>query len=92
VAPTVAALALLDALRLSPLASWHYLTYHKDFFFDNARAKRVLGWEPRYGNREILIAAYDDYRISRRAEAAVFGTSHRKALRQGLLGWLRRLS
>jgi nucleoside-diphosphate-sugar epimerase len=34
VGPTIAALTALDKLKLSPLAPWHYLTYHKPFAFE----------------------------------------------------------
>ncbi len=91
VAPCIALLSTLDFFRLSPLASWHYLTYHKDFYFDNAKAKQALGWEPKSGNQEILITAYNDYLENAQAKAP-YGTSHRKALHQGLLKWIKRLS
>ena len=34
---TIATLTILDWLRLSPLAPWHYLTYHKEFYFDMSK-------------------------------------------------------
>lgn len=92
VAPSMAALAVLDFLRLSPLASWHYMTYHKDFYFDNANAKKVLGWEPRCGNSEILKIAYRDYIEHRAQRHSGYGSSHRKALKQGLLKILKWIS
>jgi nucleoside-diphosphate-sugar epimerase len=92
VLPTIALLAILDKLRLSPLASWHYLTYHKDFYFTNEKAGKVLGWKPRYGNKELLTTAYDDYLKMRATGFFKYGGSHRKALKQGLLGFLRRIS
>src|SRR6185369_13020452 len=50
-APAIAALAIADWLRLSPLGPWHYRTYHKDFFFDVTRPMTELGWTPKYSNR-----------------------------------------
>lgn len=91
VLPSMTALAVLDFLRLSPLASWHYMTYHKDFYFDNANAKKILGWEPRYGNSEILKIAYRDY-MEHRAARQNYGSTHRKPLKQGLLKILKWLS
>jgi nucleoside-diphosphate-sugar epimerase len=91
--PAIAALRLLDALRLSPLAPWHYLTYHKAFFFDLSPAMRELGWRPRYGNVETLTQSYDWFVANRNAAAAQDGRStHRKAVRQGLIWVLKRLS
>ena len=82
---TINALKLLDFLHLSPLASWHYLTFHKDFYFTNSRAKKILGWEPKYSNKETLVIAYDDYLKNKNMRKETFGTSHRKPLKQGIL-------
>ncbi len=92
VGPCLLTLAALDALRLSPLASWHYRTYHRDFYFTNRRAREVLGWSPRYGNREILKTAYTSYVEARGHAGAGYGTSHRKALKQGVLKFLKSIS
>ncbi len=89
VLPAIAALATLDFLRLSPLASWHYLSFHKDFYFNNEKAKRILGWEPRFGNREILIESYSAYLKKEHSPESGYGTSHRKHLRQGILKLLK---
>src|SRR5438067_7005162 len=50
--PAEVALRALELLHVSPLAEWHYKTAHKDSFVDVSRAQRVLGWQPRYSNRE----------------------------------------
>ena len=91
VVPSIIVLAMLDFLHLSPLASWHYLTYHKDFYFDNKNAKDILGWKPRYSNKEILVESYDNYILTRKDRHS-FGTSHRKGLKQGILSLVKRLS
>lgn len=91
VSASIIALAILDGLRLSPLASWHYLTFHKDFYFNNLRAKTILGWTPKYGNREILQRAYDDYLLSK-SQPSPYGASHRKKLKQGILRLLKYFS
>jgi nucleoside-diphosphate-sugar epimerase len=91
--PALSALAVLDFLHLSPLASWHYLTYHKDFYFTNEKPKALLGWQPQYGNREVLINAFTDYLKARSSgRYSKFGTSHRKALKQGILKILKWIS
>jgi len=95
---TPAALAIgtlrtLDWLRLSPLAPWHYLTYHKAFYFDISRPMRELGWRPRYGNQEMLIQSYEWFLANRDRRAADDGRSaHRKTVREGLLWILKHLS
>src|SRR5262249_35934971 len=57
--PAEVALRALELMRVSPLAEWHYKTAHKDSFVDVAKAQRLLGWEPRFSNREALTRTYD---------------------------------
>lgn len=91
--PTLAipVLALLDKTRLSPLGPWHYLTYHKPYYFDIAPTKSALGWSPRYSNQEILVQAYEWF-ISKRTEDpdAERKSSHRRPVRQGVLHLVKR--
>lgn len=82
----------LDAMRLSPLADWHYYTYHKDFFFDVAKARALLDWHPRLGNAEALAASYDWYLSNRSRVELQRGTTHRMWLRQRILRLLRSVS
>src|SRR4029077_9324466 len=92
-APANAAPPLLDWLRLSPLAPWHYRTYHKAFYFDISRAVRDLDWHPRYSNAEMLGQSYDWFLTHQESPAAEQSRSaHRKAVRQGVLWILKRLS
>lgn len=89
---TINALRLLDWLRLSPLAPWHYLTYHKAFHFDVAPLL-AMGWRPRYSNDEMLRESYDWF-LAHGVESSPrdAGSPHRRALRQGVLWVLRQLS
>ena len=50
---TIFILKTLDLLRLSPLGPWHYLTYHKPFYFDIGETKKTLDWKPKYSNIKI---------------------------------------
>src|SRR5204863_246314 len=86
----IPALRLLDWLRLSPLAPWHYLTYHTAFFFDVSRAVRELEWRPRYGHGEMLVESYDWFLAH--PESAGARSVHRSAVPEKLLSVLRRLS
>jgi nucleoside-diphosphate-sugar epimerase len=89
---TIGFLRMLDWFNLSPLADWHYLSYSKDFYFDISKAKKMLDWQPRYTNIEMLIEAYQWY-IEHLREAEVnVGTTHRKSVKQRLLKFLRDLS
>lgn len=92
--PTIAvgSLSLLDRLGLSPLAPWHYRTYHKPFFFD---VQPVLdaGWRPRYSNDEMLRECYDWFVAHRAGPMHTQASSpHRRALRQRLLWVLKQFS
>ena len=91
-APVIATLGALDVLGLSPLAPWHYKTYHAPFYFDVAPLV-AMGWRPKYSNAEMLAESYDWF-LQNRAAARVDNNAspHRKPVREGILNLLRRLS
>jgi nucleoside-diphosphate-sugar epimerase len=90
---TINTLRALHALRLSPLVPWHYLTYHKECYFDVAPLLEI-GWRPRYSNADMLHESYDWYRTSARtsAPAGTEGSPHRSPLRQGALWLVKQMS
>ena len=89
---TIHCLRALDLLGLSPLAPWHYLTYHKPFYFDVARLL-AMGWKPRYSNDEMFRESYDWFLANYdRLSASQTGSPHRRPVRQGLLWLLKKLS
>ena len=59
--PTVLAMRLTNRLRVSPLATYHWLVYGKDVAFDLARPKAELGWSARWSNVEMFIQSYKDW-------------------------------
>ena len=83
--PAVAALKLLEKLRLSPLYKWVYDTAYRDSFVSIEKAERRLGFTPRYSNREALIRNYRWYLANRRRFQGKRGVSHRVPWNQGLL-------
>ena len=89
---TINALRLLDWLNLSPLAPWHYLTYHKAFYFD-VQPLLDLGWKPRYSNDEMFRECFDWF-LEHGELASKTGaiSPHRSMVKQRLLGLLKRLS
>jgi nucleoside-diphosphate-sugar epimerase len=90
--PAMAALRALDWLRLSPLAPWHYLTYHEEFHFD-VQPLLDLGWKPRYSNDEMFRESYDWFCANYdRLAAEKAGALHRRPVREGILWLIRRLS
>ncbi len=83
---TITALATLDRLKLSPLAPWHYLTYHKDFYFDLTRIKST-GWQSKFSNTQMFLESYDSYLANLRSDSEQsLRSAHRKGLQLGLLG------
>lgn len=88
---TTRTLQLLDLLRLSPLAPYHYLTYHKPFCFD-IDAVLQLGWTPRYSNDEMLRETYDNFLSDvENPKPASTLSPHRKEVNESILWLLRKL-
>jgi nucleoside-diphosphate-sugar epimerase len=91
-APTIGCLRALDFLGLSPLAPWHYLTYHKPFYFDVSKLL-AMGWKPRFSNDQMFRQSYDWFLANYdRLAAQKAGSPHRRPVREGLLWLLKRLS
>jgi nucleoside-diphosphate-sugar epimerase len=90
--PAELSLRLLELLRLSPLAEWHYKTAHRDSFVDVSKAERLLEWSPRLSNERALCDTYDWYLANRERVARATGVTHRVPWNQQALGLLRRLS
>lgn len=91
VAPTIAALRCADLLGISPLAPWHYLTFHKPFHFDVSKLL-AMGWQPRYSNDEMFRESYDWFCANYdRLTAEKAGSPHRRPVREGLLWLLKKL-
>lgn len=83
--PAAIAMRLLGALGLAPFAPYHWLLYGESLWFDIGAARRDLGWEPRYSNREMLIESYEWF-LSHRSELIEGrGGAHRSPARQGAL-------
>jgi nucleoside-diphosphate-sugar epimerase len=89
---TTPTLQILDLVRLSPLAPYHYLTYHKPFCFDIKHVLQ-LGWTPRYSNDEMLRETYDSF-LAEAGSASPANTlsPHRRKVNESILWLLRKLS
>ena len=89
---TINTLRALDWLRLSPLAPWHYLTYHKAFYFD-VQPLLQMGWKPRYSNDEMFSESFDWFRQHQgQLVMEASASPHRNKVKQRLLSLLKRLS
>lgn len=90
-APAIAALRVLERLRLSPLYKWVYETASKDSFVSIDKAQKQLGWEPRFSNKDALLRNFAWYQEHRDQFAKASGVTHRVPWSQGALGLLKKV-
>jgi nucleoside-diphosphate-sugar epimerase len=89
---TIGGLEFLDHVGLSPLAPWHYLTYHKEIYFDVEPLHR-MGWQAKYSNDEMFRETYDWFianHESLRKEGQ--GGANSSPVKEGILWLLKQLS
>ena len=84
--PLIAGLKVLEKLRLSPVYEWVYETAAADSYVSIEKAERVLGFQPRYSNKDALIRNYDWYVSHLSQIQQTSGVSHRVPWKQGLIG------
>lgn len=89
-APMIWTLRLLEALHLSPLYRWVYETASKDSFVSIDKAKEVLGFRPKYSNRDALVRNYEWYVAHLDEFSGTSGVSHRVPWKQGVLSVAKR--
>ena len=83
----IPALYILDKTKLSPLGPWHYLTYHKPYYFDLSHSKKAIGWQPKYSNDSMLIESYRWYLENKNKlneQRSKNKSAHRGTLKQGI--------
>ncbi|MFH1879120.1 MAG: NAD-dependent epimerase/dehydratase family protein [Candidatus Omnitrophota bacterium] len=88
--PAISALRVLEFFHLSPLYKWVYETACKDSFVSIDKAERVMGFTPRYSNKEALIRNFEWYLDNVKNFEGKTGRSHRVPWSQGVLGILKR--
>ncbi|MFH1752945.1 MAG: NAD(P)-dependent oxidoreductase [Candidatus Omnitrophota bacterium] len=77
-------LALLEKARLSPIYNWVYNTADIDNYVSTEKARKSLGWTPKYSNSQSLIRSYKWY-MEHKSECPHPGITHRAAWSQGAL-------
>ena len=77
--------AVLWALRLSPLYGWVFETAGKDSFVSIEKAEKVLGYAPKYSNKDALNRNYQWYLDNLSKFEGQSGVSHRVPWSQGVL-------
>ena len=83
--PVIFMLKAMEFFKLSPLYKWVYETASKDSFVSIDKAKRILGFTPRYSNREALIRNYKWYLDNLDTFENRSGITHRVPWDQGIL-------
>ncbi len=88
--PMKVALATLRTLRLSPIYKWAYGTVSKESFVSIEKAERVLGFKPRYSNKQALLRNYEWYLANLHRFHGASGVTHRVPWSQGVLALAKR--
>ncbi|MAU10209.1 MAG: epimerase [Anaerolineaceae bacterium] len=83
--PAIWTLRFLEKLGISPLYKWVYETANKDSFVSIEKAQTVLGWDPKYSNKEAMIRNYQWYLDNLQNFENQSGVSHRVPWSQGAL-------
>jgi len=83
--PIIWTLRFLEVLKLSPLYKWVYETASKDSFVSIEKAERVLGYNPKFSNKDALIRNYKWYVEHIDEFKDKSGISHRVPWKQGIL-------
>ena len=83
--PAVAVLKVLEKMHLSPLYKWVYDTASTDSFVSIEKAQKVLGFKPKYSNKDALIRNYEWYLANLHTFEGQTGVSHRVPWSQGIL-------
>ena len=84
----IPSLYVLDKFRLSPLSSWHYLSYSWDFFYDLEETFKLLEWRPKYSNSDMIVEAYNWY-TTNKEKINLTGSSHRSKVKQQFLKFVK---
>ena len=88
--PAILGLRALEAMGLSPLYKWVYETASKDSFVSIERAERVLGFTPRFSNKQALVRNFDWYVDNLANFQNESGVTHRVPWKQGAIGLIKK--
>jgi nucleoside-diphosphate-sugar epimerase len=83
--PIILTLRFLESLKLSPLYKWVYETASKDSFVSIEKAEKILGYKPKFSNKDALIRNYKWYIEHQNEFKNKSGISHRVPWKQGIL-------
>ena len=83
--PMIWTLRFLEMLHLSPLYKWVYETACEDSFVSIEKAECVLGYAPKFSNKDALVRNYRWYVEHLDSFKNASGVSHRVPWKQGIL-------
>lgn len=83
--PMIWTLRLLEFFKLSPLYKWVYETASKDSFVSIEKAEKILGYKPKFSNKDALLRNYRWYLENLHVFEHQSGISHRVPWKQGAL-------
>lgn len=83
--PVIWTLRILEAMKISPLYKWVYETASKDSFVSIEKAEKILGYNPKYSNKDALVRNYKWYLEHHDEFKNEAGISHRVPWKQGIL-------
>ncbi|KAF0139218.1 MAG: nucleoside-diphosphate-sugar epimerase [Stygiobacter sp.] len=83
--PIILLLKFLEALKLSPLYKWVYETASKDSFVSIEKAEKIIGFAPKFSNKDALLRNYKWYLENINIIQNQSGISHRVPWKQGIL-------
>lgn len=89
--PMIWTLRFLEKLNLSPLYKWVYETASTDSFVSIEKAERVLGYAPKFSNKDALIRNYKWYLEHLHEFQNTSGVSHRVPWKHGILSIAKKL-
>lgn len=91
--PAVIGMNIFSFLGFIPLGSYHSLMYGRSMYFDISKAKKELGWQPKYSSDDMFKQSYDWYCQNRETilSSSSTGSHHQSKVKQGALGVLSKL-
>ena len=87
--PLIWTLRTLEFLHISPLYKWVYETAPEDSFVSIDKAKKKLGYKPKYSNKQALVRNYKWYLQHFEEYENKTGTTHRVPWKQGILSFVK---
>ncbi|MCX7875427.1 MAG: NAD(P)-dependent oxidoreductase [Melioribacteraceae bacterium] len=83
--PIIFTLKILEKLKLSPLYKWVYETASKDSYVSIEKAEKILGFNPKFSNKDALIRNFKWYFENVDLFKNQTGINHRVPWKQGIL-------